>query len=185
MLDTLEWRGRFARVLFAIPRGARTATRSPPSAARSGRWPPDSILLACTLFLSGLCPRYAYVAVCSRSGPLTVSRPGLAVLVGYNCCCCYYAVILITVLGTGSGVATEYIYRGAAARLWLTVNGMCRAAARFCSAVLLSMGPKSHGTDAVAQELTRDTDSARRCPRPWPPTLARGGARGHGPRKGK
>ena len=29
----------------------------------------------------------------------------------------YYSVILITVLGTGSGVATEYIYRGA---------GVCR-----------------------------------------------------------
>ena len=27
----------------------------------------------------GLCPRYAYVAVYSRSGPLTVSRPSLAV----------------------------------------------------------------------------------------------------------
>ena len=51
---------------------------------RSGRWPPDSTLLACTLFLSGLCPRCVYVAVCSRSGPLTVSRPGLAVLVGYK-----------------------------------------------------------------------------------------------------
>ena len=37
-------------------------------------------LLSCTLFLYGLCPRYAYVAVCSRSGPLTVSRHGLAVL---------------------------------------------------------------------------------------------------------
>ena len=33
----------------------------------------------------------------------------------------------------------------------LTVNCMWRAAARFCSAVLLSMGPKSHSTDAVAK----------------------------------
>ena len=33
----------------------------------------------------------------------------------------------------------------------LTVNCIFRTAARFCYALLLSMGQKSHGTDAVAK----------------------------------
>ena len=50
----------------------------------------------------------------------------------------------------GGFLRYSYLYLHAYAAL--TVNCMCRAAARFCYAVLLSMGPKkSHGTDAVAK----------------------------------
>ena len=60
---------------------------SPRASARLVGRPPDSVYMyymymyclaapvvpPYTLLLYGLCPRYAYVAVCSRSGPLTVS----------------------------------------------------------------------------------------------------------------
>ena len=89
VLDALEWRGRFARVVFAVPHGAhgRSLAALPPRRfvrPLAGPLIPFTCLYRCTLSLFGLCPRYAYVAVCSRSAPLTVSRPGLAVLVGYN-----------------------------------------------------------------------------------------------------
>ena len=59
VLDTLEWRGRFARVVFAIPRGALTATRSPP---RPPRAPAAGPLIPLYLLVRCFCPGCVRVA---------------------------------------------------------------------------------------------------------------------------
>ena len=79
VLDTLEWRGRFARVVFVVPHGLHGRSLAAFRPTRFGRWPPPRAWIPFTdlrhNILLGIptirVVHYVYVAVCSRSGPLT------------------------------------------------------------------------------------------------------------------
>ena len=83
----VAWALRSGGVCRPTWRAQPLARRLPPRASAAG-----PLIRVCLLTCGTWCPRYVYVAVCSRSGPLTVSRPGLAVLVGLG--------IIVVVVGS-------------------------------------------------------------------------------------